>query len=609
MAHNSSVKRRPPAYRLTHDLAAEYGGAVLCIDERAFGHRYRLYSRRPGPSLNAPVLPLSDDVVEPDGIIRATQDLVEESVPPAVVRVDIRGPIEQRASFHECECGGWSDGHDAIAERLIAALETSDVLMVVESPGGAHAGLQEAVRLVLREKEIHGRRVTGFVDELCGSAAFWWMACVCDEIYIPESGMIGSIGARAGHESIAGMLAHEGREVTYFAWPGPGKVAFAPEIPLSDLGKQRGNRDVAMAGEAFAAAVGPRRGLTRDEIVDLNADVLTGFAAVKAKLADSVASLDEVLEYALAQASRGETMKAIRTEEDPRDPKTPEQARNEEPQKPGHPEPDGDEPDGDEEDEGDDPKPETPPERAKFCDKCGSKMKYEDEAEEPDGDEDDDDPESEDTAARNQPPPPEQDREAAASIAGIFGLRSTASLPAVKSVAIAHRKLAVAVMRATGAKGPSAALGALRALIDDAAESAKLRDLNKSLRSKDNHRERMDLLNRLASANLPGYTRGELFTDAESNGKRTVSPAPQFSEMKLSTLRGLVEAKTKGKPVFSASPFNPNTNAAKHATIHGIGNDVKENNPDFIRDAAATSTATPDQIADSFAALKAHGVI
>lgn len=615
MAHNSSVKRRSSAYRLTHELAAEYGGAVLCIDERAFGHRYRLRSHRPGPSLNVPVLPLSDDVVEPDGIILATQDLVEESGPPAVVRVDIRGPIEQRAGYHEC--GGWSDGHDAIAERLIAALETSDALMVVESPGGSHAGLQEAVRLVLREKEIHGRRVTGFVDELCGSAAFWWMACVCDEIYIPESGMIGSIGARAGHESIAGALAHEGREVTYFAWPGPGKVAFAPELPLSDLGKQRGNRDVAMAGEAFAAAVGPRRGLTRDEIVDLNADVLTGFAAVKAKLADGVASLDEVLEYALAQASRGETMKAIRTEEDLRDPKTPEQARNEEPQKPGHAEPDGDEPDGDEEDEGDEPKPETPPERAKFCDKCGAKMKYEDDGDEPDGDEgksdedDDLDEDNEDDKGkmRNQPPPPEQDRKASASIAGIFGLRSTASLPAVKSVAIAHRKLAVAVMRATGAKGPSAALGALRALIDDAAESAKLRDSNKALRAKDNHRERMDLLNRLASANLPGYTRGELFADSESNGKRAVSPAPQFAEMKLSTLRGLVEAKTNGKPVVSANPFSPNTNAAKQATLHGIVNDVKENNPDFIQAAASTSTATPDQLADSFASLTAHGMI
>ncbi len=599
MDHGRRVKARRPAYQLTHQLAAEYGGAVMCIDERAFGQRFRLHSQRPGAQFNHPIS--RDDVIQPDGVIRDTQDLVAVEQPPAVMRVDIRGPIEQRSGFHD-PCGGWSDGHDAVAERLIAALETSDVLLVCESPGGAHAGLQEAVRLVLREKEIHGRRVTGYVDELCGSAAFWWMACVCDEIYLPEAGMIGSIGARAGHESIAGALAHEGREVTYFAWPGPGKVAFAPEMPLSELGKQRGNRDVSAAGEAFAAAVGPRRGLTRDEIVDLNADVLTGFAAVRAKLADGVASLDEVLEYALAMAGRGETM-AIRTEEDPRDPKTPEQARAEEPPKPGHPDPDGDEP----EDESDEDEEKLVPERAKYCKECGSKMRYEDEEDPDKEDEGDDEPESEDRT-RNQPPPPEQDRRAAASVAGIFGLRANASLPSVKSAAIAYAKLGAAVMKATGTKGPGAALGALQALIDDASEAAKLREKNQALKSTANARERHDLLNKLASANLPGYTRGDLFVDAESNGTRTVSPAPQFAEMKLSTLRGLVEAKTKGKPIVSANPFNPSPKAAKLATLVGVADDAKENHPDFIQAATANSTATPDQIADSFAALKAHGV-
>ena len=63
---------------------------------------------------------------------------VDDTGLPLLTRVDISGPLEQRAGYHD-PCSGWTDGHDAIAERLCAAFASGDVLLVVDSPGGAAA--------------------------------------------------------------------------------------------------------------------------------------------------------------------------------------------------------------------------------------------------------------------------------------------------------------------------------------------------------------------------------------------------------------------------------------------------------------------------------------
>jgi len=601
---NSDVARsrrkvRAPSYTLTHSLLAEYGGAVLCIDERAVGKHHRLYSARPDASLNVPIF--RTDVIEIDGSVRTVSDMSEQQDPPAVIRVDIRGPIEQRSGYHDV-CGGWSDGHDAIAERLCAALETSDVLLVIDSPGGAHAGLQEAVKQVLKEKELHGRRVTVYADEMIGSAAYWWAAVVGDEIYGPESALIGSIGARAGHQSVAGALEREGIATTYFAWPGPGKVAFAPELPLSEIGAQRGNRDTASAGESFARAVGPRRGLSRDEIVDLDADVLTGHAAVKARLADGVASLDEVLSYALALAGQGENMQIRAKGQE--DPKSPDEVRAEEPQKPGHPEPDGDEPEG--EDEGDEPDGDKPPApAAKYCAQCGNKLKLSEEekpeTDDPDAEDSAEEPDGDEKKVRNQQP--EQEKRAAATIAGLFGLRADASLPSVKGAAIAYASLGKAVMKSTGTKSPNEAIGALKALVDDASDL-------KSLRSKVNAKERTELLTKLASADPDRYPRGELFVDSEVDGKLVSVPAPMYAEMKLGTLRGLVDKKTENPaPKRQSNPFEPSHSEADKAKRSARISNVTETKPNFVQGAASRSTVGAEKIANSTAALEEAGLI
>lgn len=643
-----------PAYQLTAALVAANGGAAFCLDDRAIGRRFRLYAERPGPELNELISraalagAIRADIIEPSGAVTEGADLTD---PEAITIVRIDGPIEQRAGYHD-PCGGWSDGHDAIAERMIAALETGDVLLVIDSPGGAHAGLQEAVRRVIEEKEEHGRRVTVYADEMIGSAAYWWAAAVGDEIYGPESMLVGSIGARSAHVSEAAHLANEGIAVTYFAAPGAGKVAFAPELPLSDLGKERGDRDVWVAFDAFANAVGPRRGMSREEIVELNADVLPGAMAVSAKLADGVATLEEVIDYALALAgadtvadesaedesfdTEGEPManqvrSAVISAGDPppAEPEKKPEERTEDPPPAAPAKP------GSARAEEDPKEPAAPPPKAdkaecekcgaandddaKYCDNCGTQMPGQEEDDSADENEEEDSADDDEERAegdkpdaddrRAQPPPPDQDRAARTAraarrgtLASIFGLRDNASEPAIKSAALAYVALGKAVMATTGAKTTAEAQGKLQALADDAADVVKMRGEVKAMKKRENYAERMALLTKLATANIAGYPRGDLLIDREVGGKRVVAPAPFYASTPLGQLRGFVSGKlASGSPATPRDPFaprKPTTGAQAEALA------ATEIDSPFIQELAGCTTANVEQLAKTAAALK-----
>lgn len=317
-------------YRLTPQLVADHlgVGAVMCLAAQGLGRSFRLHASRPdashlrrprraGGALRWRTRAEERSESPPGSAIIGAGGMVEPVSPLILVRID--GGIEQRAGYYDQPdgCLGWSDGHDAIAERLEAAFLEGDVLLVVDSPGGAAAGIQQATARTVAAKAKYERRVTVWADEMIGSAAMWWAAAVGDEIFIPPAGQIGSIGARGEHMDISGMMAKEGFKKTYFADP-PEKVALAPEFPLGPVGEMRGNRDVKISADAFRAAVcagplGQRHGLTPEFLVELGADMLTGQAAVDAGLADEVESFDAVVAYALTLAQSAEAKDVAET--------------------------------------------------------------------------------------------------------------------------------------------------------------------------------------------------------------------------------------------------------------------------------------------------------
>lgn len=572
------------SYQLNQQaIVSSVGAGVFCLDLDAIGRTYRLYPNRPDASLNLSAHTSTGGAVEwragaPDGSAVIGMGGAIEA-PPSLIMVRIDGPIEQRAGYHG-DCGGWSDGHDAVAERLCAAFAQGDVLLVIDSPGGAAAGLQQGVAKALAAKVANGRRCTVFGDEKIGSAAMWWGACLGDEILGVVASEFGSIGARGEHTSIAGMLAREGIVKTYFADP-PDKVALAPEFPLGPIGEARGNRDVKTAADAFRAAIcaspiGVRNGLTPEYLFALGADMLTGQAAVDAGLCDSIAaSLDEVTAYALAlvgsepgtdamsakitgaAGAKGEAM-SLRAKGD----------------KPDRGDGDGGEPDSDRGTEIPTKCPGCGVENekdAKFCKGCGESMATKPLEEDPPP------PSSKPAPGKPAASVPEKMSAPAAlsptaSLASILGAAADTPI-AIKTAAIEMRRVVDTAIGVTGKSGHADVIGALLAMPHRLANGKQARDDLAALQASTDATMRKVLVDRLVATGA--IERTKIVADVvNAAGVRTGTRVrTKYTAMDLAVLAGLVTDLEKDAP--RRNPFEPSRERAEAANADGAAKPMK----------------------------------
>lgn len=532
---------------------------------------------------------------------------------PSVMRVEIRGPLLQYAGAPDV-CSLFVDGHDAVCARLCAAFEMGDVLLIGDSPGGAAAGLFEGIRRAQDAKAKHGRRCTGFTEATVGSATFAWLSGLCDEVYLSPDGRLGSIGARAAHDSRALADAKDGIVHTAFAWPGAGKLALDPQAPISDQAAARMQRDINQCGEMFAnlvlAGAAGKRGLTMDAIMALDADMLTGQAAVAARLADGVDSLEAVERYALALAASPEMTEAAPAA----DGATPTGATSATGDRAmAGMRAEGDEPekdDGEEDAKG--PGAEPTPDckscgmnnsaNAKFCAQCGESM-----AAKPMASDEEEPPPS-------KPAPPVAKPGAAAStatfappamstdatLASILGATGESPL-ALKAAAIGLRRVRDTAAGVTGKSRPGEIVGGLLALPEQLEDGKRARsDLAKQTRDAE-RKERWSLAHRLNALNLAGRSRSTIFEDkVDDSGKRVaVALMPEYVKMDVDVFRGLVASLEKNAPARKATPFEPNRVTAEAASLAASGDPkaLASGEPNDAQIEAAMSLAPVKQLA------------
>lgn len=232
---------------------------------------------------------------------------------PTVGVVRIEGPLAQRAAADLC---AYVDGYDAIAARFALALEEADgVLMVIDSPGGDVAGLEEAVSRMKRAKDSSGKRVVAYVDEMAASAAYWIASGLADEIVVPQSGRVGSIGCIGAAVDMTGAAEAAGERWTVVREPA-GKAECMPFAPIGALAEERLGATVKAAAGRFYKAVSKARGLSTKDVRGLNGAMVEGRAAVDAGLADRVGTLEQAAASVLSapkktngRKAEGETMK------------------------------------------------------------------------------------------------------------------------------------------------------------------------------------------------------------------------------------------------------------------------------------------------------------
>lgn len=242
--------------------------------------------------------------------------------------VEIEGPLEHKS-------GWWFDSYESILKRIEGAMtgecyQTQQVfeyfsangwqespgyepppraparavVMRINSPGGEAAGATAAHKKIRALATKYGVPVFAYADELACSAAYE-LACAADAgIWLPESGVVGSIGVIATAFDRTKQNEKIGLEIELIT-SGAYKADGHPDRVLDDGIKGRIQQRVNELAAIFFQVVADARDTSPEAIADLQAATFLGGDAVMQGVADGVAEWDQFLELVGKSASDG----------------------------------------------------------------------------------------------------------------------------------------------------------------------------------------------------------------------------------------------------------------------------------------------------------------
>lgn len=201
----------------------------------------------------------------------------------------LRGPIEHHSHWY------WTSFEDIACHIEMALADDAVKVLVlkIDSPGGVAAGMGETHRAIRRLSKAYGKMICAYVDEQACSAAYH-VASACSEIWLPEAGVVGSVGVILCTVDETAALDAAGIKVRYVV-TGKRKADLHPGQPVTDDVLKVAQEKVDLLGAQFFEAVGKARRVSPAKIQGLQAAVFIGKDAVAAGLADVVASWDEFL--------------------------------------------------------------------------------------------------------------------------------------------------------------------------------------------------------------------------------------------------------------------------------------------------------------------------
>jgi capsid assembly protease len=175
------------------------------------------------------------------------------------------------------------------------------ILLDVDSPGG------EVSKVFDLADEIFSARgskpIYAIANENALSAAYA-IASAADRVFMPRTGLVGSIGVRMVHVDQSAFNEKAGLKVTTI-FAGERKNDFSPHEPISEeaLGVARSMVDETY--DLFVKTVARNRSLDETLVRKTEAGVFQGENAVNAGLADAVMNFGQVVESILASQGGG----------------------------------------------------------------------------------------------------------------------------------------------------------------------------------------------------------------------------------------------------------------------------------------------------------------
>ena len=208
-----------------------------------------------------------------------------------IAYVPVEGELVHR--FGHLDPYSGMTGYDAIKlkSRMIGEdRAVKGALFDFDTPGGEVYGADAAAEAIYELREV--MPVWALVNEMAMSSGYW-LASAAHNVFVPPTGDLGSIGVFMLHVDWSRALDADGITVTIIH-AGAHKVDGDPFHPLPDDVRAVFQAEAETIRALFAAKVARNRGLTEETVLDTEARIFMGPAAVDAGLADAVASEDDV---------------------------------------------------------------------------------------------------------------------------------------------------------------------------------------------------------------------------------------------------------------------------------------------------------------------------
>ncbi|HTQ46655.1 MAG TPA: S49 family peptidase [Polyangiaceae bacterium] len=216
-----------------------------------------------------------------------------ETLTGGVCIVRIRGPLEHHtAGKNMC----WDSYEDLVA-RAACAFEDSGVNAVVldiDSPGGEAAGSMQCHRMLRKLRQQSGKPLYAYANETACSAAYA-IASACDEIWLPDTGVAGSIGVIA---TLFDRMKANDREgiIKELITSGEFKTDGHADRPITDGVRSRMQARVDRFADVFWDVVAAARKTSSRAVASLEAGVFVGQDAVRVGIADGVMARDAFID-------------------------------------------------------------------------------------------------------------------------------------------------------------------------------------------------------------------------------------------------------------------------------------------------------------------------
>lgn len=178
-------------------------------------------------------------------------------------------------------------------DKALADPKVKSIVLNIFSPGGYVYGVEAAANKVYEARQQ--KQIYAYTDSLAASAAYWLASAAHKVILGSETAEVGSIGVYLVHFDYSEMLKESGIKVTEVT-SGEFKGLGSPYSPLTTEEKAKLQEDSDYVYTRFVETVARNRGMeAADVLKSANGLTFYGSAAIKAGLADSINTLQEVI--------------------------------------------------------------------------------------------------------------------------------------------------------------------------------------------------------------------------------------------------------------------------------------------------------------------------